>query len=507
MKPYKACACRDPGTGRQLGARCPDLEKKGHAKWYARYEAPAAPDGSRRRPRIGPYDTEKRAKEALVEALGQVAATGHSDDRKLKLGAYLDQWHADRVSEAENGDGGLKPSTLEAETEAIDLYLKPGLGHIRLGDLRNQHVRDLYAAMRKINRPAEETQRSDLMRALLAARASREGKRISTRPLSESRIRRVNAVLSAALNEAVQVRRSIAVNPAAGIFRSAGSRKNARIRPLLWTAERVEHWEKTGKMPAKVMTWTQAQAGSFLDFSEATGERLHALFHLDVHYGLRRSELAGLDRPDMSVARRRVHVRQAQVDDELDAPKSGNSDRQVVFDEQTALVLQAWERRQAGERLKLGEAYTDSGRYFTYEDGRALRPEYVSSRFNMLVARYAAIRHRYYIEERTVGWIARRHRVPEEAIKIALAAPLPPLNFHGVRHGAATMLLTAKVPDKVISDILGHASTSFTKDVYTVVAEELAEEAARAISAFVPRRGRDSGPRTFGPTMAQQEAK
>ncbi len=82
--------------------------------------------------------------------------------------------------------------------------------------------------------------------------------------------------------------------------------------------------------------------------------------------------------------------------------------------------------------------------------------------------------------------------MPAEAISIALAAPLPPLNFHGVRHGAATMLMTAKVPDKVVSEILGHASTSFTKDVYTVVAEELAEEAARAISAFVPRRDRGS---------------
>ncbi|HUZ24837.1 MAG TPA: site-specific integrase [Streptosporangiaceae bacterium] len=361
--------------------------------------------------------------------------------------------------------------------------------------------------MRKINRPAEQAQRSDLMRALLAARASRDGKRISTRPLTESRIRRVNAVLSAALNEAVNVRHMIPISPAAGIFRSAGSRRGTRTKPLLWTAERVEYWEQTGKMPAKVMTWTQAQAGSFLDFSEATGERLHALFHIDIHYGLRRSELAGLERQDMSVGRRRVHIRQAQAGEELDATKTASSDRQVIFDEQTALILQAWERRQREERMALGPAYADSGRYFTYEDGRALRPEYVSTRFNLLVARYAAIRRRFYEEERAADWIARRYRVPEDAVRIALAAPLPPLNFHGVRHGAATMLMTAKVPDKVVSEILGHASTSFTKDVYTVVAEELAEEAARAISAFVPRRSRASGSRTFGPTMGQQEAR
>lgn len=53
------------------------------------------------------------------------------------------------------------------------------------------------------------------------------------------------------------------------------------------------------------------------------------------------------------------------------------------------------------------------------------------------------------------------------------------------------MLLAAKVPSEVISDILGHASTSFTEDVYTVVAEELAEEAADAISRFISRRDQE----------------
>lgn len=90
-------------------------------------------------------------------------------------------------------------------------------------------------------------------------------------------------------------------------------------------------------------------------------------------------------------------------------------------------------------------------------------------------------------------WIARTHRVPEEAVRIALTAPLPPIRFHDLRHGAASMLRAAKVEIKVISEILGHASTSFTDDVYTVVAEELAEQAARAVSASVPRRQPQTG--------------
>jgi integrase len=208
--------------------------------------------------------------------------------------------------------------------------------------------------------------------------------------------------------------------------------------------------------------------------------------------GPRRGELIGLERPDLSLETRLLHIRQAQADDELDEPKSDKSNRRIRFDEDTASVLRAWTKSQREERLRWGPAYADSGRVFTYEDGRALQPEYVSSRFNLLTGRYRAIRRRYYEEKRSVTWIARQHRVPDEAVKIALATSLPPVRFHDLRHGAATMLRAAGVPVKMISDILGHASTAFTDDVYTAVADELAEQAARAISAFVPRRGHQS---------------
>ncbi|WP_203453795.1 tyrosine-type recombinase/integrase [Jiangella aurantiaca] len=96
----------------------------------------------------------------------------------------------------------------------------------------------------------------------------------------------------------------------------------------------------------------------------------------------------------------------------------------------------------------------DSGRVFTYEDGSALKPGYVSDNFERLSA----------------------------------AAQLPPVRFHDLRHGSATMLLAAGVDMKVVSEILGHASSAFTADVCTSVAEELAEQAAAVIAAFIPRR-------------------
>lgn len=489
MKPFKACSCRDPETKRLLGKKCPDLSKKGHGGWYARYEAPKSADGKRRQPRIGPYITETECKKELAKVLGTAASPKAHDERKTTLGEYLERRYTWRKSEAETGEG-LKKSTLDAEREAIDLYGKPGLGHIKVVDLTDEHFRELYAAMRKLNRPEEQGDRSEILRRLKDARATRDGRRLHSRPISEGRIRRVHAVLHGALTDAVKLSKIRPDNPTDGVWRSkGGKRKQGRARPLLWTAERVEAWEKTGSIPAKVMVWTSEQCGAFLDFAEASEERMYPAFHLDAYYGPRRGELVGAEEKDLSLERKRLHVLQAQSDDELDDTKTEAGYRQIPLDDETVRVLKAWRKRKIEERLQWGELHRDAGRVFCYEDGTALKAEYLSSRFRILLERYANIRKKA-AEKWSVERIARKFRTSEAAVEVALRMTLPPIRFHDLRHGAATMLIAAGVDDKFVSEVLGHASVSFTKDVYAVVAEELAEDATRKIAAFIPRQNR-----------------
>lgn len=489
MKPYKACSCRDPESRKLLGKKCPDLSKKGHGGWYARYEAPKSAEGKRRQPRIGPFDTERECKAELGKVLGTAASPKAHDERKTTFGQYLERRYAWRVSEAETGEG-LKKGTLDAEREAIDLYGKPGLGHIKVVDLTDEHFRELYAAMRKLNRPEEQDDRSEMLRRLKEARATRDGRRLHTRPISEGRIRRVHAVLHGVLADASKLSKIRPDNPSDGVWRSkGGKRKQGRAKPLLWTIERVEAWEKTGVIPAKVMVWSSEQCGAFLDFAEASEERLYPAFHLDAYYGPRRGELVGAEEKDLSLDRRRLHVLQSQSDDDLDDTKTEAGYRQIPLDDETVRVLRAWRKRKLEERLHWGETYQDAGRVFCYEDGTGLKAEYLSGRFRILLERYANIR-----AKGKEGWpaerIARKFRTTEAAVEVALRMTLPPIRFHDLRHGAATMLIAAGVDDKFVSEVLGHASVSFTKDVYAVVAEELADDATRKISAFIPRQNR-----------------
>ena len=60
-------------------------------------------------------------------------------------------------------------------------------------------------------------------------------------------------------------------------------------------------------------------------------------------------------------------------------------------------------------------------------------------------------------------------------------ADVPPLGVHAARHTAATLLLERGVDAKTISEMLGHGSTGFTRDVYGHVTARMSKQAANVM--------------------------
>jgi integrase len=79
------------------------------------------------------------------------------------------------------------------------------------------------------------------------------------------------------------------------------------------------------------------------------------------------------------------------------------------------------------------------------------------------------------------------HRYPytmrEQLSALCAGANVPALTPHALRHTAASLLLSAGVPAKVVSERLGHSSISITLDIYTHVTAELQQGAAHALGA------------------------
>ena len=485
---FKRCHCTDPVTGRELGKSCPKFTRSDHGGWWYRHDIPPGPDGRRRTTGDGPYRTETAAGQALADSLSGLHLGGPSvEGKEQTFGEYLDWWIASKTS--------LKPSTRRGYESHIRLYLKPGLGHLRLAELRDDHFDELYKAMRLIGRDLKGQRPSFLLARLLEVRRDKPQHR---RPLSAAAIKLVHATAMSALNAGVR-RPSVPLraNPA----QYAERPRPRRQRALLWTAPRVAAWEHSGRRPSKVMVWTPAQTGAFLDF--VADDRLYALWHLISQRGLRRGEAVALGWAEVDLAAGSAYILENDPDtggdgveegDEYDETKSESSDRLVTLDHVTVSVLRIWRRHQAAERAAAGERWVDSGRVFTQPDGRALSPDGVSQRFDRLVARYTTIRREHLDRGWSVDYLAARHRMPTAAIQIALDnRPLPPTRLHDLRHHAASIAYRATRDMKAVSDLLGHSSIQITGDVYTTLFEEARREAAEAAARIVPRTRRPAG--------------
>ena len=107
--------------------------------------------------------------------------------------------------------------------------------------------------------------------------------------------------------------------------------------------------------------------------------------------GLRRSELCGLQWPDIDLDAGVLSVKRARV--QIDGgkpitkgPKSAASRRVVDFDTETSDILRAWKVAQLELRLLAGTAWTPGEWIFTNEVGRPHNPEWVGKRFRKLIA-------------------------------------------------------------------------------------------------------------------------
>jgi hypothetical protein len=81
----------------------------------------------------------------------------------------------------------------------------------------------------------------------------------------------------------------------------------------------------------------------------------------------------------------------------------------------------------------------------------------------------------------------------EDVAGCAVAADLPPIRLHDLRHTAASLALQADVPMKVVSEQLGDSSPAITADTYTSVLPAVAHAAAEAVADTVPCRFSKAG--------------
>jgi integrase len=219
------------------------------------------------------------------------------------------------------------------------------------------------------------------------------------------------------------------------------------------------------KRRRSLVVWTPGEVAAFLD--KSAGDPLTPLWHLLLLEGMRRSEALGLRWSDINVhpnGRVTAHIAQTVIADYADKGRALVTDRTktaagartVLLTNATARALAEHKDRQAFIRKGAGDQWDAHDLVICTSIGRPINPSNV-----------------------------RRNQR-----RIMLRAGVSELTTHDLRHTAATTMLLAGVPVKIVSEKLGHSSVTITMDLYSHVLPDMQDQAAAAMDDALIR-GRD----------------
>lgn len=228
-------------------------------------------------------------------------------------------------------------------------------------------------------------------------------------------------VLRAALNQAVKTYRYIKSNPCHAV-------------------------EKPGRPERELRTLTREELGRFMD---AVGKvRLGALCVTAALVGARKGELLALRWDDIDLKKgtmriQRTLIEMKKIHEPMDT-KTKKSKRLIELPARVVAVLKEHRKRMFAEGFAAAPVFCgDTGKFL---------------------------------------W---RRSVDRWSLDLCLkAAGLPKIRFHDLRHGLATYLLEDDTHPKKVADLLGHASTKTTLEIYSHVTPPQMKDVATRIDAI-----------------------
>jgi integrase len=298
-----------------------------------------------------------------------------------------------------------RPKTYQGYESVVRLHLVPGLGRRRLAKLGAQDVRMFITRLRQECQCCKngwDAQREE------RRWCARKGGRCCESKLSPRMVQWVHAVLRNALECAV--REEIIPRNVASLV---------KVTTPQYAVNRG-------------LTAPQAQAV----LKAARPQRLGALYVLALFLGLRRGELLGLRWEDVDLNGGKLEVMQTlqRVGRALRLvpPKTEGSRRTVPLPLACVEALREHKRRQFRERSDAWPDWENHGLVFPSRRGTPMEPDNLRRSWSV----------------------------------IRIAAGLPQVRFHDLRHTCVTLLLDLGVPPHVVREIVGHSAIEVTMTIY-----------------------------------------
>lgn len=369
---------------------------------------------------IRPNKQEEEANKQWILFKDEIEKGLFLDADKVTFEDFIEKW-LKNYAESE-----LAPKTLHRYKELLKSRIIPTLGHIKLNKLQPTHLTEFYNNLRE------------------------DGIRTDGKPggLSERTILHHHRLISAILTCAVQWQFLLS-NPA-----------------LRLKAPKVE------KKEAKHFDIDQTEY--ILSLIEKEPIKYRTMIILAIYGGMRMGELAALQWDDvdfdnclLKINKSLQHLKEKGTF--VKSTKNETSNRIISLPSSAINLLREYKVWQNGEKAKLGDLWNEEyNNIFTSHNGKPMFPSTISSWFNKFIKRH----NEAILNDATI---------PKETKEKYL---LDNVNFHGLRHTSATILINQGVDVTTVSKRLGHARPSTTTDIYSHSLKKADTEAANKLESL-----------------------
>lgn len=375
----------------------------------------------------------------------EVNAFAADFEKKILTGQYLEGENLTFAAYAEKylkeyAEKYQAPTTLESTRRYVKLFIQ-GFGHMTLSALNPLFLQEYVNSMQ------ESKNASDGHSAL-----------------SHATIKRRMAVLSAMLSQAVRWN-LIASNPMERVQIRRTGTGTAKEKAMCFTQQQAETFLAALDNPLLYQYSSRQRtdsSGKIYQIQEYQAERkihtqLKLFFYLAIFTGCRRGELIALTWNDLDFDSSTISITKStcRASGQMitKATKTKGSVRVIAVPAPVLVLAKQWKTEQKRYRLSIGSQWCGDNYIFIRWDGSQMGLETPYNAFHRIIGNYNA---------------NRRENSPE----------LPLIPLHGLRHTAATLLISQGVDVRTVSGRLGHTDTSTTLNIYAEYLKELDRSAA-----------------------------
>lgn len=397
---------------------------KPYTYWEARYTEGRDPGTGKQVQKSIYGKTQKEVREKLQAVSVSLTTGTYTAPNKMTVGEWATIW-------LKEYNAKVKETTLDAYTKTIDTHIRPAMGNVELTRLNTETIQKFYNGLLDHGRTVPQRDKDGKI-------IKKNGKPVTeTAPMSAKSVRNIHGVLHKLLAKAVALKK-IPFNPADNSLVELPRATRKEIAPL--DAEQI---------------------GEFV--RRIQGTKYEDVFMVALFTGMRQSEVLGLtwDCVDLKASTIKIAKQLTRKTENNEAyhftrPKS-NKGRII---KPAAAVMEILKRRrvkQAQQRLLVGEAWESEN-----------PPSVVNLVFS-----------------NEIGGNLSQNTIRTNFKEIVAAMGIPNARFHDLRHSYAVTSLQNGDDIKTVQGNLGHATAAFTLDVYGHVTEQMRQDSADRMQAFI----------------------